>query len=288
MGYLIVVTLIWSLAFNIIGTQIAGQVDSYFAVLSRVVIALLIFLPFTKFRGLPLPFLGLITLAGVFQFGLTYPCLYLSFQYLSVAEVLLFTVLTPLHISVIDQLLQRKFQLSQLWVAALAVLGAAIIRWQWPSSEFWQGFWLLQLANFCFALGMVCYRTTIQRYALTPPLFTSFALFFFGALLVVLPAYLLLGDFSKMPTTTTHYAALLFLGVFATALGQYWWNKGSTQVEIGVVAAMNNATVPVGILINILVFQQQPNWLPFIAGSSCILAALYLHQVLSRNAAAKL
>lgn len=288
MVYLVVVTLIWSLAFNVIGTQLAGQVDSYFAVLTRVVIALIIFLPFTRLRGLPIAFMAQVTLAGVFQFGLTYLCLYLSFNYLSVAEVLLFTVLTPLHISLIDQFLQRKFQLSQLWVAALAVLGAAIIRWQSPTSDFWHGFWLLQFANFSFALGMVCYRNTVNTFQLTPPLFTSFALFFFGALLIVLPAYLLLGDSQKMPTTRAHYGALLFLAVFATALGQYWWNKGSTQVGIGLVAAMNNATVPVGILINILVFQQRPQWLPFLAGSSLIIGAMLLHQLLARRAAAKL
>lgn len=288
MFYLVVVTLIWSLSFNVIGTQIAGQVDSYFAVLSRVVIALLIFLPFTRLRGLPLKFMALITLSGVFQFGLTYLCLYLSFTYLTVAEVLLFTVLTPLHISLLDQLLRRQFQLSQVWIALLAVLGAAIIRWQWPTSEFWQGFWLLQLANFSFAVGMVCYRSTINYFQLKPALSTSFSLFFIGALAVVLPAYLLLGNSNKMPSTPVHYGSLLFLGLFATALGQYWWNKGSTQVNIGVVAAMNNATVPVGILINIVVFHQQPQWLPFIAGSILIIAALYLNQLLARNSAAKL
>lgn len=283
MFYLVAVTFIWSLAFNVIGTQLAGQVDSYFAVLSRVVIALFIFLPFMRLRGLPLSFMALVTCAGIFQFGLTYLCLYLSFNYLTVAEVLLFTVLTPLHISLIDQVLQRKFQLSQLWVALLAVIGAAIIRWQSPTSEFWQGFWLLQLANFSFALGMVCYRTTVTRFQLQPPLFTSFALFFFGALLIVLPAYLFLGDFEKMPSSNRHYGALIFLGVFATALGQYWWNKGSTQVSIDLVAAMNNATVPIGILINILVFKYQPQWIHFLTGSLFILGALGLNKLIARN-----
>jgi hypothetical protein len=38
-------------------------------------------------------------LIGALQFGITYVCLYLSFRVLTVPEVLLFTILTPLHVT---------------------------------------------------------------------------------------------------------------------------------------------------------------------------------------------
>lgn len=51
MRYLIFVTLLWAFSFNLIGVYLAGQVDSYFAVLTRVILAGLVFLPFTRWRG---------------------------------------------------------------------------------------------------------------------------------------------------------------------------------------------------------------------------------------------
>ena len=52
MQYLILVTILWAFSFSLIGEVLAGEVDSYFAVLIRVVLASLVFLPFTKFRGI--------------------------------------------------------------------------------------------------------------------------------------------------------------------------------------------------------------------------------------------
>jgi drug/metabolite transporter (DMT)-like permease len=51
MPYLVAVTLLWAFSFSLIGEYLAGQVDSYFAVLTRIVIAGLVFLPLTRWRG---------------------------------------------------------------------------------------------------------------------------------------------------------------------------------------------------------------------------------------------
>ncbi|GAL25047.1 putative acetate efflux pump MadN [Vibrio variabilis] len=53
MGYLYSVTLLWAFSFSLIGVYLAGQVDSWFSVLMRVVLAALVFLPFTKFKQVP-------------------------------------------------------------------------------------------------------------------------------------------------------------------------------------------------------------------------------------------
>jgi drug/metabolite transporter (DMT)-like permease len=45
MGYLLIVTLIQAFSFSLIGEYLAGHVDSYFAVLVRVVLAGLVFIP---------------------------------------------------------------------------------------------------------------------------------------------------------------------------------------------------------------------------------------------------
>ena len=87
MPYLLIVTALWAFSFSLIGEYLAGRVDSDFAVLVRVLIAALVFLPFTLWRGLPRRMLAGFWLAGALQFGITYLCLYRSFQVLTVPEV---------------------------------------------------------------------------------------------------------------------------------------------------------------------------------------------------------
>jgi drug/metabolite transporter (DMT)-like permease len=96
-------------------------------------------------------------LIGALQFGVTYVCLYLSFRVLTVPEVLLFTVLTPLHVTLIEDALNRR-SIHGLVAALVAVAGAAVIRYDRISPDFFMGFLLLQLANFTFAAGQVLYR----------------------------------------------------------------------------------------------------------------------------------
>ena len=123
MPYLLIVTALWAFSFSLIGEYLAGRVDSDFAVLVRVLIAALVFLPFTLWRGLPRRMLAGFWLAGALQFGITYLCLYRSFQVLTVPEVLLFTVLTPIYVTLLDDALARRFSPWALLAALVAVAG---------------------------------------------------------------------------------------------------------------------------------------------------------------------
>ncbi len=140
MPYLAAITLVWAVSFNLIGVFLAGQVDSDFAVLTRVALAGLVFLPFTRWRQqAPGRVLGTM-LAGALQFGLTYLCLYRSFRFLSVAEVLLFTIFTPIYVTLLDDLLQRRFQPRAFVAALVAVVGSLVIRYDHIDSNALTGF----------------------------------------------------------------------------------------------------------------------------------------------------
>lgn len=230
MRYLLFVTVLWAFSFNLIGEYLAGQVDSYFAVLTRVLLAGLVFLPLTRWRGVEPRFVGGVMLVGALQFGITYVCLYLSFNVLTVPEVLLFTVLTPVHVALFDDLLNRRFNFWALAAALVAVLGAAIIRYDGITGEFLQGFLLLQLANATFAAGQVLYKRLVRKYPSELPQRQRFGYFFVGALLVALPAWLLFGDPQRLPAGELQWGVLVWMGLLATALGQFWWNKGATEV----------------------------------------------------------
>ncbi|WP_028237895.1 carboxylate/amino acid/amine transporter [Stutzerimonas azotifigens] len=276
MAHLLFVTVLWAVSFNLIGAHLAGQVDSYFAVLTRVLLAGLVFLPLTRWRGVDPRFIGGVTLVGALQFGVTYICLYLSFNVLSVAEILLFTVLTPLHVTLINDALQRRFNPWALLAALVAVLGAGIIRYGEISADFLGGFLLMQLANFTFAAGQVGYRHLARGFPSEVPLYRRFGYFFIGALLVVLPAWLLFGNPDRLPTTATQWGVLLWLGLLATAVGQFCWNKGATLVSAGTLAVMNNLSVPVGLVLNLVFWGTETDLRLLLAGGSLIVGALWL------------
>jgi len=256
MGYLLIVTLIQAFSFNLIGVFLAGHVDSYFAVLARVLIAGAVFLPLTRWRQVEPSFMRSMLLIGALQFGVTYVCLYLSFRVLTVPEVLLFTILTPLHVTLIEDALNRRFNPWALIAALIAVMGAAVIRYDQVDSGFFMGFLLLQLANFTYAAGQVLYKHLVARHPSDLPHYRRFGYFYLGALMVALPAFLAFGNPHNLPQTTTQWGVLVFLGLVATSLGLYWWNKGACLVNGGTLAVMNNLHVPVGLLLNLLIWNQ--------------------------------
>lgn len=283
MVYLFVVALIQAFSFNLIGEYLAGQVDSYFAVLARVILAGLVFLPLTRWRQVEPRFLRAMLLIGALQYGITYVCLYLSFRVLSVPEVLLFTILTPLHVTLIEDALNRCFNAWALVAAAVAVAGAAVIRFDTLSGDFFIGFLLLQLANFTYAAGQVFYRHLVARHPSDEPHYRRFGYFYLGALLVVLPAFLAFGNIQHLPSTDSQWLVLLFLGLCPTALGLYWWNKGACLVPGATLAVMNNLHVPIGLVLNLLIWNQAQPLGRLLVGGGIILASVWLSRLGTRR-----
>ncbi|WPN96851.1 carboxylate/amino acid/amine transporter [Pseudomonas sp. MUP55] len=286
MGYLLVVTLIQAFSFSLIGEYLAGHVDSYFAVLVRVVLAGLIFIPLTRWRSVEPAFMRSMLIIGALQFGVTYVCLYLSFRVLTVPEVLLFTILTPLHVTLIEDALNRRFNPWALVAALVAVAGAAVIRFDQITPNFLMGFLLLQLANFTYAAGQVMYKHLVARYPSDQPHYRRFGYFYLGALLVVLPAFLLFGKADFLPQAPLQWGVLVFLGVVSTALGMYWWNKGACLVNGGTLAVVNNLHVPVGLLLNLLIWNQHEPLGRLALGGLVILAAVWISRLGIKRASA--
>lgn len=278
MPYLVTVNLLWAFSFSLIGEYLAGRVDSDFAVLVRVAIAALVFIPFTRWRGLPPRLLGGLWLAGALQFGVTYLCLYRSFSVLTVPEVLLFTVLTPIYVTLLDDALARRFNPWALVAALVAVGGGVAIRFQPLEGDYLWGFLLLQLANATFAAGQVLCRHLLARHPLDVPLYRFFGHFFLGALVLALPSWLIFGNPARLPHTAVQWGVLVWMGLFATALGMFWWVKGSTRVDAGALAVMNELHVPLGLLVNLLIWNRDADLKKIALGGGVILLSLALNR----------
>ncbi|WP_330985912.1 MULTISPECIES: carboxylate/amino acid/amine transporter [Enterobacterales] len=277
MALLIITTVLWAFSFSLIGEYLAGSVDSYFSVLMRVGLAALVFLPFLRARNQSLRVLLMYMLVGALQLGIMYLLAFRAYLYLTVSEFLLFTVLTPLYITLIyDLMSKRRLRWGYLLSAGLAVIGAAIIRYDHISPHFWTGLLLVQLSNISFAIGMVGYKRLMEIHPM--PQHNAFAWFYMGAFLVAVVAWFMLGNPQKLPTTTLQWGILVWLGVVASGLGYFMWNYGATQVDAGTLGIMNNMHVPAGLLVNLAIWQQQPHWPGFITGALVIVASLWVHR----------
>lgn len=283
MWLLVITTLLWAASFSLIGEYLAGQVDSWFSVLVRVGLASLVFLPFLRWRRFSAKVISLYMLVGACQLGIMYLFVFHAYQYLTVAEFLLFTVLTPLYVTLVYDLLEgQPLRKGYLFSSLLAVIGAAIIRYDHLSGSFWLGLLLVQLANIFFAIGQVGYKRLMEVYPI--PQHQAFSWFYLGATLIAFIGWLLFGNKSMMPTTNLQWGVLLWLGIAASGIGYFMWNYGATKVDAGTLAIMNNMMVPAGLLVNFAIWQQHPNWLSFTIGSSLIIASLWVHKrwILSR------
>lgn len=281
MIYLWGVTFLWAFSFSLIGVYLSASVDAYFAVLTRTLLASLVFVPLLKFARIPLKLAMQLMLIGGFQLGVMYLCLYQSFSYLSVPEVVLFTIFTPIYITLTNDLLQGRFTLWYLLTASLAVIGAGIIRFNHISTDFFVGFLLVQAANLCFGLSQVAYKHLMAHLQMAVSTLRHrdvFGYFYLGALLVAALGMLLFGDWQRLPSSSTQWIVLLWLGLVASGVGYFLWNKGATLVDAGTLAIMNNALVPAGLLVNLLIWNREVDWLRLIAGGLIILLALLINE----------
>lgn len=268
MVYLVVVSFLWAFSFGLIKGRLAG-VDSAFISAARLFLALVVFLPFLRFRGLRLKVAAALAGIGAVQFGLMYLAYNESFRYLAAWQVALFTITTPVLVTLLADALDRRFRPRALGAALLAVAGTAVIVWQAPGGTF-TGVLLVQASNLAFAAGQILYRH-VRQWPGLPTERQSFAWLYLGGCAVATAA-LFAGRDLTITLHGSHLLVLGYLGLIASGLGFFLWNKGALQVNAGVLAVMNNAKVPLAVACSLLFFGESAN-LPRLLASLALLAA---------------
>lgn len=285
MRYLFGVTIIWAFSFSLIGVYLSGYVDAWFSVLMRIGIATMLFLPFLRLKKIKAETILRLTAIGAVQLGLMYCFYFQSFRFLSVPEVLLFSVFTPIYITLLNDILSKQFHKGHLLTALIAVLGAAYIQYSSISENVFLGFLITQGANFCFAVGQVAYKHLLKS---TPelestPKHTIFGLFFIGAFIVSLIAFFIFGSTEKLPTTAVQWGILIYLGAVASGAGYFFWNQGVIRVNTGSLAIMNNALIPLGLIVNLLIWNKEADIKKILIGGSLIFASLALNEYVNKR-----
>lgn len=280
MYYLAIVSLIWAFSFGLIGNALAG-LDSYFVASVRLGLAALVFLPFLRLATVPkgqhLRLIG----CGAIQFGLMYVTYISAFNYIPSHLVALFSVFTPLYVVLIHDLRQRRWSLRTLAAASLSVLGAVVIKAKSGTSDtLWVGFALMQVAGLSFAFGQVYYRDWKRRFAEVEN-HKIFGLLYLGGALLAITVSALKTDWGTLSVTTPQWFVLFYLGIIASGMGFFLWNKGASVSRPGTLAAFNNAVVPLAMFASLFIFGEiveisSIQLLRLIIGGMLIILAVWL------------
>jgi len=276
MLYLFFVSLLWAFSFGLIKGGLTGLPSSSVAFV-RLFIAFAVFVPFLRFRDLRPGDAAKLLLTGAVQYGLMYVTYIQAFQHLQAYEVALFTVFTPIYVTIINDLFVKRLCPTSMSAVILAVAGGIIIKYQeLGSSELLRGFLLMQGANLCFAFGQIFYRRTMANLPNKPTDLQVFGLLYLGAALTA--ALATLGsDWSTFEITLKQAGILLYLGIVASGLGFFLWNIGARRVSAGALAVFNNLKIPLGILVSVLVFGESTNWVRLLIGGALMALALFLN-----------
>lgn len=275
MIWLIVVSLIWGLSFGLIKVSFGG-VPPGFLTAARLGLALVVFLPFLRWRALGTGMVLRLMLLGALQYGLMYYLLFNGFRYLQAHEVALYTITTPLFIAAWYSWRQGHWHSPLALAAGLAVLGAAVIQYQ-PGKVFsgWTGFWSLQGSNLCFAIGQLYYRELRAGIVNSMPDVQFYGWIYAGATAFAIGLVGWEGSANTVQSLSQHqWLALFYLGTVASGLAFFLWNYGAARTAPGLLAVMNNVKIPLAIALAIIVFGEQAQWGRLIPG--CVLLAVAL------------
>jgi drug/metabolite transporter (DMT)-like permease len=273
MPQLLLVSLLWAFSFGLIKRHLVG-LDSAFVATVRLGLALLVFLPLVRVRGLKTGTAAALVGIGALQFGLMYLAYIESFRHLRAYEAALFTITTPILVTLFADALDRTLRPRALFAALLAVGGAAFVALKSTDVNVTLlGLGLVQLSNAAFAGGQVLYRrlmlrdTTLRDREVFGWLYTGgFAV----ALIATLPRGVAVNP------SAAQLWVLLYLGVLASGVGFFLWNVGATRVSAGTLAVMNNVKVPLAVAVSLLFFGETADLPRLLAAGAVMAAAVWL------------
>ena len=189
----------------------------------------------------------------------------------------LFTIFTPLFVTLASDLLERRMSWMFLATASLAVLGTGICVWsRLGRAGLFRGFLLMQGANLCFALGQLLYRRMAPATGKRDR--DLMGLLYLGAAAVAVATALPSIQWDQVLDMSLHQLlVLIYLGVVASGLGFFLFNAGARRTDIGTLAVFNNMKIPLAILASGLVFREAVDWPRLALGGAVIACALGLN-----------
>ncbi len=284
MVYLLVVSIIWAFSFGLIKNQLVG-LDANFIAAARLLISLLVFLPFLRVKGLTKRQMGSLLLVGAVEYGIMYIAYNYAFLYLQAYEVALFTIFTPIYVTLINDAMRRRMHWVSLLAAVVTVVGTAIVRrGGMIQSEILTGFLIVQISNLGFAFGQVYYREVMKNVPVGKrDNLRVFGLLYLGGFLTAGVSAAVFTPWQAFSISSEQIVVLLYLGAIASGLSFFLWNVGARKVNAGSLAIFNDLKVPLAVIVSIVFFGEQANWLNLLVGGGIAVAALIFNEWYQRR-----
>jgi drug/metabolite transporter (DMT)-like permease len=281
--FLIITSLLWAFSFGLIKHHLAG-VDASFVAFARLALAAVLFLPWLRFARARLRLIAQLCVLGALEFGLMYVLYLKAFQSLQAYQVALLTIVTPIWVCLSEDLLRRTISWRPLGAAGCAIIGTTIaLGGAGLGRAPWHGIILIQASNLCFAFGQVWYRRLRQK----DHSFQEKSLFgwlYIGAVAIVLPLVCTHLPAELARLTLDESLVILYLGLIASGVGFFLWNYGASRVPAGVLAVMNNAKTPLGLVVSLVVFGESVRLTRVVVGGVLIVLATVYAQRASKVA----
>ncbi len=275
MRFLLLVSLIWAFSFGLIKTSLSG-VDSNLVAAIRLGIALVVFLPFFRVGSVDRSTRARLLLAGAIQYGGMYIAYLYAFNFLKAYEVALFTIFTPLYVTLVNDLFQRRMQWISLGAVALAVAGTWLVQGQTMPWGALTGFLVVQASNLCFAFGQIYYRKILTGRKIVDR--QVFALPYLGGFLAAALSAIVFTRWNAITISGAQWLTLLYLGAVASGLCFFLWNLGARQVDAGTLAIFNDLKIPLAVVVSLVFFGEQANLLNLAVGGGLAALALVVNQ----------
>ncbi|MDO9086107.1 MAG: EamA family transporter [Anaerolineaceae bacterium] len=279
MVYLLVVSIIWAFSFGLIKNQLAG-LDANFIAAARLLISLLVFIPFLRVKGLTKKHTGWLLLVGAVQYGVMYIAYNYAFQYLKAYEVALFTIFTPIYVTLMNDAIRRRMHWVSLLATMVTVVGTAIVRRGGViQSDILTGFLIVQISNLGFAFGQVYYREIMAGLPIGKfDNLKVFGLLYLGGFITAGLSAAVFTPWSSFAITNEQIMVLVYLGAIASGLSFFLWNVGARKVNAGSLAIFNDLKIPLAVIVSIVFFGEQASWFNLIVGGGIAVAALLLNE----------
>ena len=283
MHFLIITSLLWAFSFGLIKHHL-GHVDASFVAFARLALAAVLFLPWLRFARARLKLIARLCVLGAIEFGLMYLLYLEAFRSLQAYQVALLTIVTPIWVCLSEDILCRTFSWRPILAAGLAIIGTAIaLGGAGLGRAPWRGLMLIQASNVCFAFGQVWYRRLRQK----DHSFGERSLFgwlYMGAVVLIVPLV-----FTRLPTQLMRLSldeslVILYLGLIASGVGFFLWNYGASRVPAAVLAVMNNAKTPLGLVVSLAFFGETVSLGRVVVGGALIVLATVYAQRASKVA----
>lgn len=282
MIFLVLASIFWAMSFGLIKYNLSG-VDPFVVTVFRLFLSFLLFAPF-MFRvkvskKVQLKLLGI----GAVQYGIMYIAYIYSFRYLTAYEVAFFTILTPLYVTILYDIHNKKFNSLYFLASVVVVVATGLLAGGGKLGKEYKGFLLMQISNVAFAIGQVWYKKLLSGKRTELADHNVFGMVYLGGILCSAIGMAIQKGPFIWPSGTAGWLTLLYLGILPSGVAFYLWNMGVRKTRSGTFAVMNNLKIPLAMLTAIIIFGEQTDSLKLAGSLVVVLLATLLCEMQGRE-----